>query len=377
MQGFFQDYYSGEKYTWEGKDILWTYTPEQLTTINSLARNFGVSDRWFSSLPSDTNPNRAFSICGTSLGRESNQKWDSHETFDTPTLFNRLAEAGRSWGMYYHDKWVGDDCYTAYTFPHLKNAGGQIADISVFYKLAMDGKLPDFTFIEPSWTGLLSEANDYHPKVLGDNGFIGKGEDFLNQVFTSLQSSSDWQDMLFIVTFDEHGGTYDHVPPPCTAMNPDGRNGIENGFQFCQFGARVPTLLISPYIPKGTVFRSKDYNAPFDHTSFIRTVLNWAGMKTEDMNLGKRAQNAPTFEDALSDHRVNDTASAGPLHDNPGVEGPPFHPAGTNKELKAMLINIPGAATKGILARSKTKEEAQAAVALYWQDPEKFEALLG
>ena len=72
-RGYLQDYYSYFMVDWQGLDILWTYTPDQLPVINSLARAFAVSDRWFCSVPSQTNPNRAFSLCGTSLGRESNQ----------------------------------------------------------------------------------------------------------------------------------------------------------------------------------------------------------------------------------------------------------------------------------------------------------------
>lgn len=373
MQGFFQDYYtSGKK--WNCHDILWTYTPSQLTVINSLARNFAISDRWFSSVPSDTNPNRAYSLCGTSLGRESNLNLNSQETFDTPTLFNQLAKADKNWKLYYHKEWVKDVCYTEYTFPRITKAGnGKSALINDFFNDAAPGTLPDFSYIEPLWTGLLDEGNDYHPPILGQ-GFVGPAENFLKRVFTALRNSPQWEDMLFIVTFDEHGGNYDHVPPPGTAINPDGKIGIENHFPFTQFGARVPTLLISPYIRKGTVFRSPDgLDHPFDHTSFIKTILMWAGIEPKDMNLGERAQHAPTFEDVLSGHRVNDTASAGQDHACPSTEEVTCHPAGTNKELRALMINVPAVATKRILAQSKTKEELAAAVALYWQDPKKFE----
>src|SRR5262249_10238759 len=79
--------------------------------------------------------------------------------------------------------------------------------------------------------------------------------------------------------FDEHGGTYDHVPPPWGAQNPDGLNGDETGFKFDLFGARVPTILVSPFVPPSTVFRAreediKNHKYPFDHTSFIKTLLS-------------------------------------------------------------------------------------------------------
>ncbi len=283
MKGFLQDYYLSEMYLgWQGHDILWTHTPEQATVINSLARNFAVSDRWFSSLPSETNPNRAYSLCGTSLGQEDNGPFYTFrdpqvpQQYNTPTLFNRLTQKGKSWKLYYSDVWANKVSYTEYTFPQIPL--GYSADINTFYSDAKAGKLPDFTYIEPHWSGLSTGVGtDYHPYW-----YICPGESFLQQVFTSLRNSPQWKNMLFIVTFDEHGGTYDHVPPPGTAINPDGFIGGD-GFLFDQFGARVPTLLISPYIAQGTVFRSPTgEETPFDHTSFIKTVLMWAGMTKEE-----------------------------------------------------------------------------------------------
>lgn len=369
MQGFLQDYYSSGA-IWDSQDILWTYTPTQLNVINGLARNYSVSDRWFCSVPTETNPNRAFSLCGTSLGYESNKNIFALQTFDTPTLFNRLAEAGKSWGLYYQDSWLlTGECYTAYTFPQLKNAAnGEIASMNTFYSHASAGTLPAFSYLEPAWTYAGKQGNDYHPP-----GYLGDGESFLQQVFTSLQQSPQWKDMLFIITFDEHGGTYDHVSPPGTAINPDGIIGIENGFGFNQFGARVPTLFISPYVNEGTVFRSPDGpDRPFDHTSFIKTLLLWAGVQEEDMNLGERVRNAPTFESVLSSEPVNSSVMK---IQNPmqfAGDAIALHPAGTNEELQILMNNIPCVPARYILAKNKTKEEIATAVKDYTQNPQLF-----
>ncbi len=363
MQGFLQDYYDSRMSTWQGDDILWTYGPEQLTVINSLARNFSVSDRWFCSLPSETNPNRAYSLCGTSLGEEDNGPWyllrNPHvpQQYDADTIFNRLSTQGKSWKLYYSDVWANNVSYTEYTFPHIPQ--GQSTNMNAFYQDASAGKLPNFSFIEPSWTGINTTGTDYHPP-----SFVGPSENFLQRVFTALRDSPQWNDMLFIVTFDEHGGTYDHVPPPGTAINPDGKISV-NGFKFDQYGARVPTLLISPYIQKGTVFRAPSGSAqPFDHTSFIKTILMWAGMRPGDIQLFKRVDNAPTFEGVLSAQRVNHTTDAGTQF-TASTDAVALHPAGTNAELQPLLVDVPGAATKCILATCKTKEEIAAAVAEY------------
>lgn len=379
MQGFLQDYYDSLMIGWKGEDILWTYTPQQLQVINSLARNFAVSDRWFSSIPTETDPNRAYSLCGTSLGQESNGSvLGTGPKYATDTLFNRLGTQGKSWKVYYSDPYTSDQCYTGYTFPNMRAASnGQIIDISQFYTDASNGTLPEFSYIEPSWTtyslnklGWIS-GTDYHPPE-----YVGPAENFLHNIFTSLRNGPQWKDTLFIVTFDEHGGTYDHVGPPWTATNPDGIKGVETGFDFNLFGARVPTLLISPYIASGTVFRSgKQYpdgrELPFDHTSFISTVLLWAGMERDKMGMGNRAAIAPSFEEVLSDQRVNDTADAGPLHAE--IREVTERQA-ANGELRALMSKIPVLPRKRILAQSKTREDVAAAVALYWKEPAKFES---
>ena len=363
MQGFLQDYYDSRMTAWQGDDILWTYGPEQLATINSLARNFAVSDRWFCSLPSETNPNRAYSLCGTSLGEEDNGPWyllrNPHvpQQYDTDTIFNRLTTQGKSWKMYYSDVWANNVSYTEYTFPRIPH--GHSSKIDSFYQDASAGTLPEFSYIEPTWTGIGTDGTDYHPP-----SFVGAGEEFLLRVFTTLRNAPQWKDMLFIVTFDEHGGTYDHVAPPGTAINPDGRVST-SGFRFDQFGARVPTLLISPYVARKTVFRSdKGPDQPFDHTSFIKTILMWAGMKPEDIRLFARVDNAPTFERVLSDQRVNDT-TLGASGSTPMAVAVALHSAGTNAELRPLLGDLPGAARKFILATCKTREEIVAAVAEY------------
>ena len=106
--------------------------------------------------------------------------------------------------------------------------------------------------------------------------------------------------MLFIITFDEHGGTYDHVPPT-PALKPDNSTSARP-FEFDWMGARVPTILVSPYVRPGTVFRAPAKSTyDFDHTSFIATILLWAGLDPKTAGLGLRVANAPTFEGVLSD----------------------------------------------------------------------------
>jgi phospholipase C len=95
----------------------------------------------------------------------------------------------------------------------------------------------------------------------------------LDQSDCTLRNGPAWNDTLLIITYDEHGGNYDHVPPPWGAVPPDNANG-EFGFDFTRFGVRIPALLISPRIAAGTVFRAK--RGTIDHTSVLRTLgLRW------------------------------------------------------------------------------------------------------
>jgi len=377
MRGFLQDYYSSYMLTWQGLDILWTYPPDQLPVINSLARKFAVSDRWFCSVPTQTNPNRAFSLCGTSLGRESNESIFATEQFDVPTVINYLAKAGKTWGLYFTDKWVGEKSYTEYTFPQISNAGGEFGSIDDFLTRARGGTLPSFTYLEPAWGygkgALYKQGTDYHPPT-----HVLPGDKFLNDIYQALKNSQQWGQTLFIVTFDEHGGTYDHVSPPWGAISPD-QNVGKDGFRFDLFGVRVPTLLISPFVKASTVFRApSESRYPFDHTSFIKTLLLWAGVDLGTVNLGQRMPAAPTFEDVLEPDHVNDdnveamAALPGTLSPDEREEG---QPGGAGQPLNLLFEGIGSAATKAIIETGDLAT-VQAEIDRYRRDPEKFEAAL-
>ena len=124
------------------------------------------------------------------------------------------------------------------------------------------------------------------------------GEDFIRELVNAVYNSSYWENMLLVITTDEHGGNYDHIPPSWGATPPDDFR-MEAGFNFDRFGVRVPTILISPWVAPGTVFRSET-NVPYDHTSFLATLLNWFGIPQSEWGLGNRILNAPTFENVLT-----------------------------------------------------------------------------
>ena len=322
MGGFYKDFY-GFDFPYQ---IMQTYTPQELPVINGIARNFAVCDKWFSSLPTQTNCNRAFAGTGNSIGinpqtgrKEAwvNNQFDIFKlkvNFCERTVWNVLSENNYSspddWMIFYSELWPPLDywakfCYTRDMFEQLKDKkfDQNFASIDTFMQKARQGKLPAYSFIEPDW-GLKKwhfglNGNDYHPPCN-----LGPGEQFLNEIYNAVTSNRDaWNQTLFVITFDEHGGTYDHEFTPWGAKPPWGKNPAppcERDFGFNRFGVRIPALFVSPYIEAGTVFRSDVTCVPYDHTSLISTVLRWKKVPLYKWDLGERVMNAPTFETILT-----------------------------------------------------------------------------
>jgi phospholipase C len=246
--------------------VMHYFKPEQVPVLSTLAQAFGVCDQWYASAPCQTWPNRFFAHTGTSLGYVNNS--DFPIPFPAPSIFARLSERNRSWRVYFHDVpqsiMLGDVWYRA--FLHYRLFGQFLAD-------AQAGDLPNYSFIEPRYFSDLELGipNDQHPPH-----DVTAGEKLIADVYNALRSSPCWKKSLFVITYDEHGGCYDHMPPP-RAVSPDGRGPA--GFPFNSYGVRVPAVIVSPYMPPGSIVRSAPagmaFDAPpypFDHTSIIVTL---------------------------------------------------------------------------------------------------------
>lgn len=241
--------------------VMHYFTPEQLPVLSTLARNFGVCDRWFASAPCQTWPNRLFIHTATGGGEVNNDAIPL--PFMTPTVFRRLEKGGGSWRVYFHDLpqtaafadlWLRIPTHFRFFDPE-------------FVQDAACGTLPNYSFIEPRYfTSRLLHCvpNDAHPPHN-----VAYAEQLIAAVYNAVRAGPAWERTLLIVTFDEHGGCYDHVPPP--AAVPTG-NRASDGFAFDRFGVRVPAVIASPYIPAGSVLRPPDDGPPFDHTSIIATL---------------------------------------------------------------------------------------------------------
>ena len=280
--GFVEDYATAyPMLTEDGRaEIMKFHALGQVPAIHELAQNFTVCDRWFSSVPGPTWTNRLFLMSGTSLGRvnmpnglmDLNLHW-----YDQPTIFDRLNDQSVSWAVYHGDTPLSL-LLTHQWEP--QNALRYKPMRQFFADAAGDEKnFPEFVFIEPAY--LDPGANDDHP-----SHDILAGEALIASVYNALRANEAlWKASLLVVLFDEHGGFYDHVPPPAT-VPPDHH---QEEWTFDRLGVRVPAILVSPYAAN-TVFKDE-----LDHTSLLKYLSD----KWQLGPLGARTAQAKSFAGAL------------------------------------------------------------------------------
>jgi phospholipase C len=290
MQGFVVDY----EYATTGNpiEIMEPFGADQVYVISTLARSYAISDAWFCSAPSQTWPNRAFVHAGTSNGNVNNGDHPNPFDWNVRTVFNVLEDLGLGWSVYSDASLA--PTLTRTMFPKLWDPllSGHFKDIDDFEEHCRMGSLGAYSFIEPNF---LSNPNDYHPPH-----DIRAGERLLLRIWNAVNQSPDWNETLLIITFDEHGGTYDHVLPPAGAITPDTASDPgQNGFHFDRFGVRVPAIMVSPWIEAGTVFRSNTAT-PLDHTSILATLRDWIGIPSDKMLGSRRVAQAPTIAHVLT-----------------------------------------------------------------------------
>jgi len=297
-KGFVLDY-QGQK--GKPEEIMACYDPSLIPNFATICSRYAVCDAWHASVPSQTWTNRAFAHAATSWGMVDNFPYDPF-LWRMPTIFQKMAAiAGMTWRIYY------DENYTSFTrlqFAPLLKPGysKNILGFEHFLHDANAGQLPRYAFVEPNFFHnplTKKKQSDMHPP-----SDITPGDEFIARVFNAIVTGPQWAkgEVLLIITFDEHGGCYDHVPPPLTATRPDNRKG-EFGFDFKRFGVRVPAVVVSPFVKKGSVFHAAEGAMPYDHTSIIATITRRFGMA----NLTKRDAKAPDLDAILTEAARTDT----------------------------------------------------------------------
>lgn len=271
MQGFVKSYFNQQRDVGHSQKIMYYFAQKQLPVLTNLALEFAVFNRWFASIPGPTICNRAFAHYGTSFGRVDMNPIYVNEPFKS--IYNRLigATPKRTAKVYYYDTTSS----TMEVANLLQQQPELFGTFSQFLKDCDSGNLPDYSFIEPNYNDHDTDsgeevANDQHP-----DHDVQAGELFIASVYNAIKQNANlWMSTALLVVYDEHGGVYDHVPPP--ACPPDqftaSANATRTGmaFQFDRLGVRVPAVLVSPWIPKGTVV-----DRVFDHASIPATVTKF------------------------------------------------------------------------------------------------------
>ncbi len=263
--------------------IMDAFDPSVVSCTKQIAQQAAICDQWFCSVPTQTWPNRSFVHAGTSNGNIVNWPYNP-DLWNVPTIFNVMSRrAGSKWRVYYDDfmiplTWL--QMRQLHPFGYWKNFHG----LDDFYDDAQNGNLPQYAFIEPSFfpNPVRGPETDAHPP---HNAFIG--DQFIGKIYNAIIASPQFQanEVLFIITFDEHGGCFDHVAPFGNATPPDKKTRL---FDFKRFGVRVPTIVVSPYVAAGSVFNKRPAGSslpapgstlppwskytPYDHTSILRTI---------------------------------------------------------------------------------------------------------
>jgi phospholipase C len=282
--------------------ILHCFDPAQLPVLTTLAQEFAICDRWFSSLPGPTWPNRFFIHAASSGGLDDSPSNLETVTstflngyrFENGTVFDALEDKCFDWNVF-----MGDELPQVFAISGMtdRRIEGHFDDFENFSTALSDPAFSvPYIFIEPNYGNVLPTTpgdftcgNSQHP--LDD---ITRGEKLIKDVYEAIRNSPHWNDSILVVTYDEQGGFYDHVPPPMTVSPGDiisDPNNSHHSFDFTQLGIRVPAVIISPWIPKNVI----DHTV-YDHSSLLATMESLYGLPS----LTKRDASANTFSHLLS-----------------------------------------------------------------------------
>ncbi len=345
--GFVSNYHKTHANDPEVDLVMGYYSGSVLKVYDHLARHFLICDRWFCSVPGATWPNRLYAVAGRAAGSRDNKQPPLPPLYSLPSFVRHLDDRKVKWRWYAHDiaslRAVDAQFRTPLSFVRKNFAffdqrstfGG-----NSFLEDAQQGKLAPISWIDPNFVDLSfigpSGSNDDHPP-----SDVRDGQELVLKIYNALINSPHWSKTLLVITYDEHGGFFDHVAPPAAA---------DDNSAFQRYGARVPTFIVSPWVDAGQVSHTV-----FDHTSIIKTILarfcRQAGGQVPDMGA-----------------RVNSAAHLGGLltRTTPRPAPPPAaldHLIAHIAQFKSAVFTMKMAAmAKGVAARPRQLNELQQGV---------------
>lgn len=276
-------------YDAEGRRAMGYYTGDDLPYYYFLASNFGTSDRWFSPVPSNSAPNRVFALAATTHGHAHDP--GTLDSSVVQNIFQLLDNNHITWRVYYTvpttagadgDATPGQPHSAIFHFqPFAQNHSANIVPVSQYFTDVQNGTLPQVSFIDEL------PGSDEHPGATlsvdihsGNDNQVGA--QYASKIINALMQSSSWADSVFILTFDEAGGAYDHVQP-MTTVSPDGiaptdltaaeKQYIQPPGDFTRTGYRVPMIVISPFAKKNYVSHNQA-----DSTAILKFIETRFGL---------------------------------------------------------------------------------------------------
>ena len=260
---------------------------DKLPVLTGLAAEFAVFNRWFSSIPGPTLCNRAFAHYGTSFGQVGMDVFYWNKQYKS--IYERLNDNGNATRLYYYDA----SSSSLEVVNLLQNQPSLFGTFQDFLDACNRNQLPQYSFIEPNYNdhtapdGTELLACDQHP-----DHDVRAGEQFIATVYNAIRNNPKlWPNTAMLIVYDEHGGTFDHVPPPsCT---PDGfvaqpsATGTPDPFHFDRLGVRVPAILISPWVQRGLVIN----NDVFEHACIPATLTEYLIGKYDQRSPREKAAN--------------------------------------------------------------------------------------
>ena len=359
MQGFVTDYVeklgeavskpAGPPTFAQYSQIMQCFDPAAVPVLSTLAREFAVFDHWYCAVPTQTWCNRAFWHAATSWGRVNNEPYETwFEYNEGRTIFNQIEESGTglTWKVYHDTPFVS--LTNIIHFRALDGHEMHFHSLDRFFEDCENGDLPSYAFLEPNF---ILQHNDYHPSSAGEGvvdyetqaGTVLLGERLVARIYNAIRTSqgkqgpggptgNTSQNTLLIITFDEHGGCFDHVQP--VAVEPPDLAGypLQEDFDFKRSGVRVPTIMVSANIAANTVI-----NTPMLHSSFLNTVqAKWSAGAPPGAfaPLTARQQSASLFTEVFTAPQPR------PASDWPVVQGPPLPPNAIGAPLDAPLDDL-------------------------------------
>jgi phospholipase C len=276
MDGFIQSYanhnFGGDLA--KGSEIMHCYAPEHVPAITNLSMEFGLFDGWFASVPGPTMVNRAYAASSTSHGMGTNDELTIAKGLPQKTMFRQLLEMGLDYRVYYQDI----PSLLQFKDMRHKDARPRYHKYEQLLTDLKNGDMPQFSWVEPAYFSTSKQpATDQHP-----DHDVSLGDALIKEIYEALRASPIWNEAALLITYDEHGGFFDHVVPPTNVPNPDGINSVDDPFDFTRLGVRVPAVIISPWVEKGTLLHAPDATSvaveetpsQYEHSSIITTFVH-------------------------------------------------------------------------------------------------------